>query len=307
MLLMYHLYVRLQAIWQARNLPSYLGPSTGAMAHLFILTLITILLLFALTILLVTAANSLLTNTTMIETWEIERHSALLERSRFLGGYVQGPGGRRVQIVKQEFPYDIGFWRNLVQGMGSKNILAWFLPIGGGPDNRTAWGPWENNGFEDPNVQWPPADPEKLGWEADWKKKREDSPFVHPASDEDRVQAFRRRQEADYRRWERSRSGNSSNPRASQAGSREYLHENSADEVEYESEDDSGGQGEYEEGIDGYPGWTSSDGSRLRDFGVDEEAEVIIVGDEEDDDDVPLGVLLRRRRAQASAATSTGE
>lgn len=50
----------------------------------------------------------------------------------------------------------------------------------------------------------------------------------------------------------------------------------------------------YEEGMDGEPGWTNSDGDRLRDYGVDEEAE------DEDimlpDEDVPIAELLRRRR-----------
>jgi palmitoyltransferase len=296
-LLMYYLCVRFRAIWHARNLPSYLGPSIGAITHLLILTFITALLLFALTILLVTAANSLLTNTTMIEAWEIERHTSLVDRSRYLGGYVQGPGGRRVRIVKQEFPYDIGFWKNLVQGMGSKNVLAWFLPFGGAPENKSAWGPWEENGFEDPGVRWPPVDPDKLSGTADWKREmREGDRYLstHSVDDgEDEVQAFRRRQEADYRRWESSRRENSksgSRLRTSEAGSG----------VEFEDEDCSGEdleQDEYEEGIDGNPGWTSSEGNRLRDFGVDEEAEVI-VSDDGDEDDIPLGVLLRRRREQ---------
>lgn len=47
----------------------------------------------------------------------------------------------------------------------------------------------------------------------------------------------------------------------------------------------------FESGVDGEPGWTNAEGDRLRDFGVDEDAE------EEDDEDVPLGELLRRRRA----------
>lgn len=50
---------------------------------------------------------------------------------------------------------------------------------------------------------------------------------------------------------------------------------------------------EYEEGLDGEEGWTNSDGERLRDFGVDEEAEVLA------DDDIPLGELLRRRKTKA--------
>ncbi len=78
--------------------------------------------LFALGILLVRVIWCLGANTTTIEGWEIERHEALLRRARTLGGYLTGPNGIQVKIVKQEFPYDIGIWRNLVQSMGSKNV-----------------------------------------------------------------------------------------------------------------------------------------------------------------------------------------
>ncbi len=44
--------------------------------------------------------------------------------------------------------------------------------------------------------------------------------------------------------------------------------------------------------------WRNSEGERLADFGVDEDAEFY------DEDDVPLAVLLRRRKKGAS--TSTG-
>jgi palmitoyltransferase len=53
--------------------------------------------------------------------------------------------------------------------------------------------------------------------------------------------------------------------------------------------------------MDGKEGWMSSDGSRLRDFGVDEDEDEEEDGDENenteiisDDDDIPLGELRRR-------------
>lgn len=97
--------------------------------------------------------------------------------------------------------------------------------------------------------------------------------------DEER-EAFKRRQEKDYERW----------------GFKNVSRE------EEEDEDTSGGEGGYEEeGLDGEEGWTNSDGDRLRDYGVDEDAEVIIHGEEEEDeDDIPLGELLRRRKARKS-------
>lgn len=62
-------------------------------------------------------------NTTTIESWEIERHETLVRRARVLGGYLEGPAGKRIQIKKQEFPYDIGFWSNIKNGMGgSANV-----------------------------------------------------------------------------------------------------------------------------------------------------------------------------------------
>jgi len=61
-------------------------------------------------------------NNTSIEGWEIERHETLLQRARYLGGYLDGPDGTKVRIVRQEFPYDIGIWRNFKQGMGTGNV-----------------------------------------------------------------------------------------------------------------------------------------------------------------------------------------
>jgi palmitoyltransferase len=52
-------------------------------------------------------------------------------------------------------------------------------------------------------------------------------------------------------------------------------------------------ESEVEEGIDGEEGWTNAEGDRLRDFGVDEDAELLA------EEDVPLGELLRRRKARA--------
>lgn len=91
------------------------------LAHLFILIALNSLTLFALGILFIRAVWCLVVNTYTIEGWEIERHETLLRRSRVLGGYLDGLDGTRVRIVRQEFPYDIGFWNNIVQGMGTYN------------------------------------------------------------------------------------------------------------------------------------------------------------------------------------------
>jgi palmitoyltransferase len=78
---------------------------------------------FALFVLLLRSLWAIASNTTTIETWEIERHATLVRRARVLGGYLEGPGGIRVRIKKQEYPYDIGIWANIKQSMGgSANV-----------------------------------------------------------------------------------------------------------------------------------------------------------------------------------------
>jgi len=68
-------------------------------------------------------------NTTTIETWEIERHETLLRRARAQGGWLQAPDGEKVRIERQEFPWDVGVWTNVCQGMGTGNVLAWVWPF----------------------------------------------------------------------------------------------------------------------------------------------------------------------------------
>lgn len=93
------------------------------MIHLFILLVVNSFTLFALFVLFVRSLWSLGINTTTIESWEIERHKTLVRRARYFGGYLDGPGGVKIYIKKQEFPYDIGIWANIKAGMGgSMNV-----------------------------------------------------------------------------------------------------------------------------------------------------------------------------------------
>ncbi len=94
------------------------------MLHLLLLGLVNSITLFAMSILLLGALWDLAGNQTTIEGWEIERHEALLRRARSRGGYIVGPGGGSIRLQKQEFPYDIGIWKNIAQGMGSGNVGA---------------------------------------------------------------------------------------------------------------------------------------------------------------------------------------
>jgi palmitoyltransferase len=267
-ILTYHLFKRIFVIWDNRKLPAYLGPPVWALAHLFVLAVINSITLFALSILLIRASYSLATNTTMIESWEIERHEALVDRSRKMGGYVYAYGGQKTRVERQEFPYDIGIWKNLCQGMGTSNIILWLLPFGAAPVIETG-ASFEVNGFEDAGKAWPPPDPDKMSRRSHILGKDVDSrKYGSPAEE---MAAFKKRQQKDYERWAETKDG---------ADDKQSSEESEA----YESE--------YEEGIDGLEGWTNSDGDRLRDYGVDEEADVLA------DDDIPLGEILRRRKAR---------
>ena len=147
-------------------MPQYLGPSAFQLVHLFLLIVANSIVLFALVILLIRTVWCLAINNTTIEVWEIERHETLLRRARYLGGYLDGPDGAKVHIVRQEFPYDIGIWRNFRQGMGTGNVcfslnstalsslclrigkvLAWCWPFATSPTDESGLH-YETNGLE---------------------------------------------------------------------------------------------------------------------------------------------------------------
>lgn len=327
-LLAWLLWPRLRLIfWDNSGLPSYLGPSVPALVHLALLGMAAGLTEFALLILLVTTARGWALNTTMIEGWEQERHEAVLLRARRGGWWSGGGGGRKVAVEQVEFPYDLGFFANMAQAMGTRNVLTWLDPLVGGgptvskkPGKGVGW-EWEENGFNDREGMWPPADPEKLrraagakGWPGSDEARHEaalvDSKWASP---QEEMAAFRARQEMDLRR----RKGTSGviaeldEDEEIEDLEYDYVDDNSASSGGYYDDEEEGeegeeeeeeeaaqgkavpvipGQGYYERGMDGEPGWTNSEGDRLRDFGVDEDVE-------DDDEDVPLGELLRRRKA----------
>ncbi|PYH91325.1 zf-DHHC-domain-containing protein [Aspergillus ellipticus CBS 707.79] len=262
------LYERASIIWSSRNLPSYLGPSALQMGFLLVLLLLNSFTVFMLFLLFVRTIWSLGINTTAIEEWEIERHQTLLRRARHFGGYLTGPGGVRVRIKKQEFPYDIGIFSNIKAGMGgSWNILGWFFPLARTPDRRTGL-EFEVNGFEDPHVSWPPPDPDRIPVAARNYQAPSTDAFTHtegsllsqsPAAD----QKVRRRKRFHDRITEQPDS----------SGSGESTPEYSSDEEEQ----------------DGEEGWKNSEGERLRDFGVEEDIEFY------DEEDIPLAILMQRR------------
>jgi palmitoyltransferase len=78
--------------------------------------------MFGLSMLLARSLWALVWNVSTIEDWEIDRHETLLRRARAQGGYLDGPDGMKVRIKRQEYPYDIGIWSNVKQGMGTANV-----------------------------------------------------------------------------------------------------------------------------------------------------------------------------------------
>ncbi|POS86442.1 hypothetical protein EPUL_001526 [Erysiphe pulchra] len=249
-ILAYHLTIRLFVLWEKRNTPAYLGPPIWALLHMLVVVLLNSVVLLSLSILLCRIVYGLVTNTTMIESWEIERHEELVNRCRKNGGYVYAAGGERILIEHQEFPYDIGIWKNLCQAMGTKNIFMWFMPFGGAPTIDSA-GNWEVNGFEDEDKFWPPPNPDKFQQHS-WRQ-RENSIKMNTERLDMSVTAYKARQNYDLKR---------------RGHVRNILIDNSLDDSSRSLADCS-----YEEeiGIDGEKGWTNSDGDRLQDFGVDEE------------------------------------
>ncbi|KAI4217322.1 MAG: hypothetical protein LQ351_000631 [Letrouitia transgressa] len=180
---------------------------------------------------LISSAWSLVSNTTAIESWEIERHEKLVHRARKQGGYVDGPDGIKLRIRKQEFPYDIGVYKNIRQSMGRWPVF-WLLPFAPTPRNADGLG-FDTNGFEGPSVSWPPPDPDRIPRrqiEHDTTKA-----FLYEdlsASNQFDINAFRQRQA----RFARGYRDEASNP----------LQQN------------------WDQS------WQNSEGKRLQDFGVDE-------------------------------------
>ena len=130
----------------------YLGPSLMQMLGLFLLTLINTITLFAVGINLLRSLWSVWNNITTIESWEIDRHKALLRRAKTMGGYLDGPNGEKIRIKKQEFPYDIGIYSNLVQALGS-NPLTWLWPLASTISDDSGLD-FEVNGFEGGQGNW---------------------------------------------------------------------------------------------------------------------------------------------------------
>ncbi|KAK5134368.1 hypothetical protein LTR08_006548 [Meristemomyces frigidus] len=289
------LYTRCAVLWQKRDLPSYLGPDIYQLALLFVIAAVNSFLLFALTLLLGRTLWSLALNMTTIEGWEVERHDAILRRARVTGGRLDGPDGTKVRIERQEFPWDVGIWTNICQGMGSRNPLAWVWPFATSPRLESGLS-FEHNGIDNPSKPWPPTDPDRM-------MRAVRTPLTGTGFTQQMdVAAFRARQAADIARYE--------DADGEYVVRRRPFHERleaanlRADQRVYEIEDrdeeasDADGDGSDETALHrvdgaGEEGWRNKEGERLADFGVDE------IADFYDEDDVPLAELIRRRKARS--------
>ncbi|EME79207.1 uncharacterized protein MYCFIDRAFT_87412 [Pseudocercospora fijiensis CIRAD86] len=288
--LQYFLFQRVAVLWEKRHLPSYLGPSVLQLAHLFILCATNSMVLFALVLLLGRTLWSLAVNTWTIEGWEIERHHTLLRRAKVLGGYLEGPDGRKVRIDHQEFPWDVGIWSNICQGMGSRNPLSWFWPFSRSPSIESGLS-FEHNEIDDPSKPWPPPDPDRLF-------RAERKPLVGDGFTKAwDVDAFKQRQAADLTRYTdadgefvlRRRPFHERLEKATRQKANQSYQDENALETDDGSDVEEVPRGRSHSDA-GEEAWRNQEGERLADFGVDE------VADFYDEDDVPLGELVRRRQ-----------
>ena len=201
----------------------------------------------------------------------------------------------RFRIRRQEFPYDIGILENMKQGMGGTPLL-WLWPFTGTPSNKSGL-EFKTNGFEgtacsewsiranmlltDPSSSWPPPDPERMPRSTNRLPLQQ--AFIYDedlSTDQNKVDAFRRRQQEDLKRY---------NETPATSTQRRPLHNRLSDEDDRDESFVFKSNGFNDFGS-GHESWRDSEGDRLNDFGVDEDAEFY------DEDDIPLAELLRRRR-----------
>lgn len=234
------------------------------MILLAVLLLTDLLVTFSLVILYCRTVYSTCEGYTTIESWEQDRHDALVRQRR---------------VRRQQFPYDVGIWDNLCSAYhGNPNVLSWVWPLArtkavgeevkGSNGLRLLGGlEYEVNGYEELGSKWPPPDPDKSVW-------RGGNAFAMSGAvlDEssDWADGVRRRQWEDMRRREWK-------------GQLENLGED-ADRKPKLVGGKMAGAGAADRK------WMNGDGETLADYGVDEDEEEV-----GEDEDVPLAELMRRR------------
>lgn len=146
---------------------------------------------------------------------------------------------------------------------------------------------FEVNGFEHPERTWPPPDPDRMPRVAATARTGERA-FVH---DDGGVEAFKRRQTEDLKRWNRD---------ADVVQRRRPFVERLEAQIKQPGDVVDGNDNAMEEvkqnlgavNTRGEESWKNSEGESLADFGLDEDAEFY------DEEDIPLGMLIRKKQLQ---------
>ncbi|KAG6006340.1 hypothetical protein E4U21_007143 [Claviceps maximensis] len=274
------LWQRFSALWEARHLPAFLGPTLPALIGLALSALTCLFASLTLGIMLITTTKNWLFNCTMIESWQLERHEAVIERGGRDWWDLYDSDGKKVRVEKVEFPYDLGIFTNMSQAMGTSNFLLWLLPFYPGPkvgkNGKGSGWDWEENGFNRKKGMWPPLDPEKARrTNREWPAARRD--FAAELRD---VEGTLKDHERMFR--ERQRREAEQNVRAK------------PEEVDkYDSVDEHGQVGNFENSA----GWRNTEGETLQDYGVDEDAEGFASEYSLGEHEIPISDLIRRRHA----------
>ena len=135
------------------------------------------------------------------------------------------------------------------------------------------------------STTWPPPDPDRMP--RNFSSISQDLEFAQEQmelSDSNRIKEFRERQEQDWKRRQIDRTYR-----------RRPFHQRFGDANSQRDGEESVASLEAEIGEEA---WRNSEGERLEDFGLDEDAEFY------DEDSVPLSELLRRKRTRQSALSS---
>ncbi len=133
--------------------------------------------------------------------------------------------------------------------------------------------------FVDPVLAWPPPDPDRIPRQMRQPDESQNSMYEHSTSwSQDQIEAFRRRQQEDFKRFDNE---------ASPIIRRKPFHQRHAAE-EHQSQSPSRVSISSDYTGAGEETWRDTAGDRLNDFGVDETIEFY------DEDDMPLAMLLER-------------
>ncbi|KAL9049470.1 MAG: hypothetical protein Q9162_007208 [Coniocarpon cinnabarinum] len=259
---------RASILWENRNRAYYLGPTNGQLVLFLLVVLANNITLLSIGFILLRTLYCLAINMTSVESWEIDRHELLVRRAKKRGGVLNGPGGMQIQMRHHEYPYDVGMFKNIAQAMGSNNLLTWPWPFASSPSHESGMS-FEENGFLDTGLSWPPPDPDKMPAQHTLDGKDGFTYANALLKDDDYIESFKRRQDEDVRR--RHFTPALKGPAANCGGL-------PAEEEEEEERAPAPGLVKT---------WVNALGESLEFLGVDDDEE----------EEVPLSQLLARRKA----------